>query len=201
MNESSFRKGEFPVTKKELIRESAIKVIAAEGYYNTTVKMIAEEADIAVGTVYNYFTNKKEILNYIFKVEFDKRIELLESLRKQEKSLREILIFFLNKHFSWLENSRATTTVLVQESSLPHKHSLTAINDFMNKLPQLLAEMIETAQQKGEIRKVNSEIIANAIFHSIRGVALKVEGDDLDYNFNMAKRELINFIWVGLIKE
>ena len=49
--------------KKELIRKYSIKVMAKEGYHNTKVQAIADEANISVGTIYNYFKNKKEILD------------------------------------------------------------------------------------------------------------------------------------------
>jgi TetR/AcrR family fatty acid metabolism transcriptional regulator len=205
MNEHSFRRRWLPIRKKkdkkELIRESAIKIFANEGYYNATVKMIAQEADIAVGTIYNYFANKREILNYIFKVEFGKRIGLLNELRGQGKSLKEILTCFLKNHFSWLKDNSDTTTVLLQESRLPRKHSLEAVNSFMNELPDLFAELLDEAQNTGEIRDVDSSLIANAIFHAIRGVALKVETSDGRDDFNVARRELLNFIWVGLSAE
>ncbi|GAB6137808.1 TetR/AcrR family transcriptional regulator [Halanaerobaculum tunisiense] len=187
------------MAKKELIRQSAIKIIAQEGYYNTTVKMIAEQANVAVGTVYNYFSNKKEILNHIFAIEFDKRIKLLQKLKEDEAlSLKEKLVSFLDQHFNDLKSNPATTTVLVQESNLPSNHSLAAVDDFMNQLPDLLAKMIGQAQAKGEIREVNSELIATAIFNTIRGVAMKVAQND-DFSFPQAKK-IINQIWLGLGK-
>ena len=66
------------MNKKELIRKHSIKVMAKEGYHNTKVQTIAQEANISVGTIYNYFKNKKEILEYIFQVEHDRRIKFLK---------------------------------------------------------------------------------------------------------------------------
>lgn len=63
--------------KKELIRKSAIKIIARDGFYNANVKSIAEEAGIAVGTVYLYFKNKEDILDYIFCIENQKRADFI----------------------------------------------------------------------------------------------------------------------------
>ncbi|AGB41174.1 transcriptional regulator [Halobacteroides halobius DSM 5150] len=185
--------------KKELIRNSAIKVIAAEGYHNTTVKMIAQKAEIAVGTIYNYFSNKGEILNYIFEVEFNKRIELLQQLKQKNISLKEKIMIFLDKHFADLKANSDTATVLIQESKLPRKHSLEAINNFMNKLPDLLAKIIDQAREKEEIRIVNSQLVANIIFHTIRGVATKVVKDN-KLSFTEAKKELLDQIWFGLSK-
>ena len=45
--------------KKEIIRLAAIKVIAKEGFYNTKMSSIAEEAGIAIGTLYLYLKAKR----------------------------------------------------------------------------------------------------------------------------------------------
>lgn len=183
--------------KKELIRQSAIKIIAREGYYNTTVSAIADEAEVAVGTIYNYFTDKREILNHIFEVEFDKRIKILQQLKKKDISLRKKLVTFLDRHFEHLSSNPETMSVLIQESRTPRKHKLTAIDNFMDRLPKILAGIIEKSKEKGEIRSVDSELIAQIIFHAIRGGVMKI-ADDEEHAFAETKKELINLFWIGL---
>ncbi|MGM0502369.1 MAG: TetR/AcrR family transcriptional regulator [Bacillota bacterium] len=185
--------------KKELLREKAVDVFAQEGYHDTKVKMIAEESGVAVGTVYNYFSNKREILNYIFAVELDNKINFLTKVKKKDISLKDKLIMFLNHQFKHLEENPHLATVLIQEIRMPHKHSLEAVEGFLNKLPEVFAEMIDEAKEKGEIRKVNSKLIANAIFQTIRSIAMMVVQND-EYDFAEAKRELINFFWLGIAK-
>lgn len=185
--------------KKELLREKAIEVFAREGYHSTTVQMIADEAGTAVGTVYNYFDNKKDILNYIFAVEFNKRLNMLNQIKEMELTFKEKLIMFLKGHFNDLKNNINLATVLIQESTMPSKYQLEAVNDFTNKLPELFIEIIEEAKQKGEIRNVDSKLIGHAVFRTIRGIA-SVVIKDANYNFSDARQELINFFWIGLNK-
>lgn len=44
------------------IMNAAIEVISEKGFKNSTTKEIAERADMAEGTLYNYFKNKNDIL-------------------------------------------------------------------------------------------------------------------------------------------
>ena len=44
------------------ILAAAARTFAEKGYANTTTREIAEAADLAEGTLYNYFSNKREIL-------------------------------------------------------------------------------------------------------------------------------------------
>lgn len=48
--------------RRQEIIEAAAQVFAEKGYANTTTKELAEAADMAEGTLYNYFDGKREIL-------------------------------------------------------------------------------------------------------------------------------------------
>jgi AcrR family transcriptional regulator len=52
-------------SKRQAIIEAARKIFAVKGYEDTTIAEIAEDAGIAVGTVYLYFGNKREIYTSI----------------------------------------------------------------------------------------------------------------------------------------
>ena len=69
---------------RESILESATSVFAKTGFYKAKAIEIARKADIAVGTIYNYFKNKDDILISIF----NERIGGLN--RSLEKRLQEI---------------------------------------------------------------------------------------------------------------
>lgn len=49
------------IEKYEKIIEAAFKLFNEKGYFNTTTTDIAKEADIATGSIYTYFKDKKEI--------------------------------------------------------------------------------------------------------------------------------------------
>jgi AcrR family transcriptional regulator len=48
-------------SKREAIIEAALEIFARQGYEETTIAQIAAAAGVAVGTVYLYFHNKREI--------------------------------------------------------------------------------------------------------------------------------------------
>ena len=52
-------------SKRQAIIEAARKIFAVKGYEDTTIAEIAEDAGIAVGTVYLYFGNKREVYTSI----------------------------------------------------------------------------------------------------------------------------------------
>jgi AcrR family transcriptional regulator len=48
--------------RRQRIAEAAARVFARKGYAAATTREVAEEADVAEGTLYNYFAGKREIL-------------------------------------------------------------------------------------------------------------------------------------------
>jgi AcrR family transcriptional regulator len=52
--------------KRALIKETALKLFAENGYDATSISEIAKNADISKGLIYNYFASKEELLKMIW---------------------------------------------------------------------------------------------------------------------------------------
>jgi len=57
--------------------EAARELFAARGVEHTTIAQIAEHADVAIGSFYNYFSSKEELLDALVESELSKQLELL----------------------------------------------------------------------------------------------------------------------------
>src|SRR5436853_7660628 len=69
--------------KRRLILEAAVRVFARKGYHTCRVGDIAEEAGVAYGLLYHYFSSKEEVLETVFRETWS---ELLEAMRGVEDS-------------------------------------------------------------------------------------------------------------------
>jgi len=54
------------VNKKESILLSALELLTQKGVHNTPMSAIAKEAGTGMGTIYNYFKNKDELINELY---------------------------------------------------------------------------------------------------------------------------------------
>ncbi|HKL74879.1 MAG TPA: TetR/AcrR family transcriptional regulator [Halanaerobiales bacterium] len=185
--------------KKELIRKAAINVMSKKGFYNTKTSEIAEEANVAVGTIYNYFKNKEDILNYIFKYELEKRMKNLKKIKQQNLNFWEKLEKFLNFHFKEIKENIAVGEILVREKDFPKKEGSDSINEYLTMIPEILENELKDAIQRGEINEsYDPEISANIIFGSIQGIVEKAIKNE-DKNMLMkAPEELIMILKKGL---
>lgn len=90
----------YDYAKFERILNAAIEVIGKKGYHEAKIRDISEIADVAEGTIYNYFTNKKDILVSIFKVKLDEYTKLANNeLEKTDNPVEKIKIL-INYHLN-----------------------------------------------------------------------------------------------------
>ena len=76
------------VDKRRVILDAAVRVFAREGFHTCRVSDIADEAGVAYGLVYHYFTSKDEVLDTLF---FERWNVLLEVIREAYELIAAIV--------------------------------------------------------------------------------------------------------------
>lgn len=76
--------------EKKII-DSAIQLFENNSYEEVDMKAIAKGAGIAVGTLYNYYSDKRDLFMSAFKVSWNHTIEKLEKVKFIEGQERQIL--------------------------------------------------------------------------------------------------------------
>lgn len=137
------------MTRREQIRLAAVDAIAHDGFYETTIQDIASKADVSVGTIYNYFHSKEEILGCIFEVEYQRRTRLLKTLLLQQKPVSERFAEFLRLHFADLQQNPALGKLLIQECRFPLRKEFAPMKDYASQLPKLLGQLLDPEDSSG----------------------------------------------------
>jgi TetR/AcrR family fatty acid metabolism transcriptional regulator len=187
------------MSKKELIRLTAIDLFAAKGFYNTSTPMIAEAAQISIGSVYNYFKNKDEILNYVFQVEYQNRETFIQDLDNQEIPITEKLKIFIDKFFSLIKDNRNSSKVIIQCMHNPRNLNLEYVHKFRYKLKELFTGLLIKAHKQGEIPHINPELVGPAVFYAIRNAAYIIQPILGSGEYDVAVDELKDFVNQALI--
>jgi TetR/AcrR family transcriptional regulator, fatty acid metabolism regulator protein len=80
------------VDKRRLILDAAVRVFARRGFHHCRVSDVADEAGVAYGLVYHYFSSKEEILNTLFLERWDVMLEAIGEIdSRQGLNVREKL--------------------------------------------------------------------------------------------------------------
>lgn len=74
------------------ILAAAIECFGEKGFVATKMKDIAARAQMSVGSLYNYFNNKDDIVETLARIETDKLIEKIQSANRDEpiKQMRDL---------------------------------------------------------------------------------------------------------------
>ncbi|MFW6104722.1 MAG: TetR/AcrR family transcriptional regulator [Candidatus Bipolaricaulota bacterium] len=190
-------------SRKEVIREAATKVISRKGFFQTRPKEVAEEAGISVGTIYNYYESKQEILLDIFHEEFADRRELYEELSRGDLPLIEQIKKILERHFSRLSNHKELMRVIIQERFKPGSKLGRELNRSYSEVIYYIEKLIKRAIEEGQIRACNPTIVASALFGAVEStIAVGILKDEANGEelFELAPEELAQFFWNGLKK-
>jgi AcrR family transcriptional regulator len=70
---------------QEQILQSATELFGQHGYHSTDIKMISGKTGIAVGTIYNYFPNKKQLYISVLKRNWSNIFRKLEDICQRIK--------------------------------------------------------------------------------------------------------------------
>ena len=110
--------------KKERILETALKLFARKGFHSTSMQEIAEESNVAKGSLYTYFQSKDDLLYSIFSKYFRKFQANIHNIEKlpldeREKFYRQIL-----SQMEEIAQQRDFIMIHLQEQMIPMNEKL-----------------------------------------------------------------------------
>lgn len=185
--------------KKELIKISAIKIFARDGFHSANVKSIAEEAGVAVGTVYLYFKNKEDILDYIFCVENKRRADFINDLYNKGETLEEVIDHFLDFHFDCFKNELDSIKVLYMELVTVSSFKEPQAKFFMNNVYEAFVNILNREQLKGKINSgLDIRILSTSIIYFLRIHSYDILSKDKAIDYDYLKANLSAFLLHGI---
>lgn len=185
--------------KKEAIRLAAIKVIAKDGFYSTRMSSIADEAGIAIGTLYLYFKNKDDILDYIFEYEYERKIKYVQDLNASGMPFLQQIHSFIVFHLDIFKHNPDTAKVIMQECINPALQELIWIKKTNTDIPNIFKTMLENAKSNGEINdNIDPDIIGSMIFMSIRSLAYKLQREGREDEYDYAIEQFIKSLNIDI---
>jgi TetR/AcrR family fatty acid metabolism transcriptional regulator len=158
--------------KREAILRAATKVFAGNGYFNSKLADIAQEAGVADGTVYLYFKSKDEILHSIF----DRGME--EAISEGQRQLAEIadprekLRRVAHLHLERMGADRDLAVVFQVELRGSTKFMEEFSGGRFAEYLGMIRSIFEEGQNSGVFRKdLNTKILAKVFFGALDEMA------------------------------
>jgi AcrR family transcriptional regulator len=101
--------------KRRLILSAAVRVFARDGFHTSRVGDIAEEAGVAHGLLYHYFSSKDEVLATVFRENWSELLERFRAVEDADGPADEKLVAMVKMLLRTWRNDPALVTVMVRE--------------------------------------------------------------------------------------
>ena len=151
---------------------AAQRLFAAKGIEATTIAEIAEEADIAVGSFYNYFETKEELLTALLASALTKQLALLQERQAAVEDPAE-KISVAHRHLVRLAAGEPNLAWLLVRFEVPHRTGRAALGEPAR-------EDIRVGIEAGRFALANPEVAMQASGGALLAVIHSVLLGDLD---------------------
>lgn len=132
---------------RNTILEESKKILLKENYKALNIRQIAKCCNIGIGTFYNYFSTKDELVMEIFQNDFNKSIKLIEELKHSNISFKDKLHNLYVSFDLFLGDYIAIFYEISSVKGTKCKRD----TDFSN-LYQCFSELIDIEKNNGNIR-------------------------------------------------
>jgi TetR/AcrR family transcriptional regulator, fatty acid metabolism regulator protein len=163
--------GTAAVDKRRLILDAAVRVFARQGFHTCRVSDIADEAGVAYGLVYHYFSSKEEILDTLFLDRWDVMLAAIAEADAAELSARDklyaIASFIID---SYRRDPELMKVIIVEVTRAANTFGRTHLEKIRDAYAQIAA-IVATAQQDGVFRsEITPEFAALAFYGAVEQV-------------------------------
>ena len=170
--------------KKQSILQAAIEVFSNGSFKSSSISEIAKRANVAEGTIYQYFRNKEDLF---FSIPVEKTMEFCEELDLHLQGITGA--FNKIRKFIWyylyfFKTNPGYGRILMLEMRVSRSFVKTKTYSFLRKSTSRILEIIREGQHEGTIRKdvniyILRQLVLGVLEHIVTRWLLKGEKYDL----------------------
>ncbi|MGH2867380.1 MAG: TetR/AcrR family transcriptional regulator [Solirubrobacteraceae bacterium] len=188
--------------KRRVILDAAVRVFARQGFHTCRVSDIADQAGVAYGLVYHYFSSKEQILDTLFLERWDVMLAAIAeadaSAHAPREKLHTIAAFIID---SYRHDPELMKVIIVEVTRAANTFGLTHLVKIREAYAGIAA-IVSAAQAEGVFRpEITPEFAAQAFYGCVEQVLTGWIFDSVevgDSEFDQAKTLIVDTICRGL---
>src|SRR4029077_4280660 len=186
--------------RRRTILAAAVRVFARSGYHGARVGDVAEEAGVAHGLLYHYFSSKEEVLQTVFRENWRDLLDALHRVETSEEAADEQLLGVVKILLRSWRNDPDLVRVMVRE--VARSPQLQAQVDEGREVFLVVQRIIDRGQAEGVFRaeldaRLASWIVYGGLEELLTGWVLG-QLPDGDEEVARAERTIFDVVCGGL---
>ncbi|WLR41387.1 TetR/AcrR family transcriptional regulator [Bacillus carboniphilus] len=162
------------IQKRKRILDESIDLFAEHGYDGTTIKMIAEKAEVSFGSVFTYFETKEQLFHATVIDSLDAYSEIILDFNPNPENVLQEIENMINNQIKIF--SEFSTYLLLVVYVVGHHHrfpeTFNELDQFHDKLRGKLSELIKNGQKMGQLFKLDPMYVASCYTSLLMGLRL-----------------------------
>ena len=165
-----------PLTAEEIAKRrheifhQVVNVSVKKGFHETSMREIAEAAELGKSSLYDYFKTKDEILVYFFEDQLNNLTNEAQKVALQNLSADKRLRQIMEIHIESLQANKNLFLKLTQESQRLRPQSQKQVQEKRYAYQDLVRALIDEGIREGIFRKVNSLLAARLLISGMSSV-------------------------------
>ena len=144
--------------KRTVILDAALELFSENGFHGTPMTLLAERANVGIGTIYRYFKNKEEVINNLYR---DLKNESVAAMREnvlKEMPIREQYIAIFENLLKYYITHPKKFLFLEQYTYSPFINSRIK-QDVCSAYAESLVSFIEYGKKHQVIKDLSDQVI------------------------------------------
>ncbi len=184
--------------RREEILNIALEIIFNQGFYNLTIRNIADKVNLSEAALYRHFKNKKEIIDCLVDLVFEKN-----KITMDYEDPFLLLEKIMAQHMEEFEKEPRLTAITFQEEIFREYPDIRQ-RFYQNRKAKEdnIVRIIERGKREGLFKEdVDPRSFTLIYMGSIRMAVLKWRGSGFSYNIKGESSKIINELFKLLRKE
>lgn len=160
------RRAKKKLATRERIRGAAAELFTRHGFGAATMRQIARRAHVALGTLFNYAADKRDLVFLIFNEELNALTDVALAAPRPARPLLDQLAGVFGVHYRWLGAKRKLSRILLQELTFysEGKQAATFLG-IRQRLIDGIEALVRDAQARGEVAaQEDPRVVARLVF-------------------------------------
>lgn len=150
--------------RRQQIFRGACEVISTKGWANASVRDISHAAQINIPTMYQYISNKEDILYLVTSMCMEEILEYFQKEVNDEKAPLDSLVDAIAAYFTYINKNRRYINLVYSETRSLNDANRKRIFQLEQEFIQMWETIIIRGNELGVFQVTNTDLAANLIY-------------------------------------
>lgn len=201
MSESVDRRQVFRLPRERRVSDlaAARAVFSEKGYLETSTAEIAERAGVVEGTIYRYFSSKRDLLIKVVEAWYDEMISDYDEQLSQISGTWNRLRFLIWKHLSVIQKEPALCRFMFTELRADPDYRSTTVFQLNRAYTRRMIEIIDAAMKTGEFRSdIPTRMVRDLVFGGVEHHTWSYLRGEGSFSVDGAANSITDMVYRGM---